>query len=253
MSKIDLRYGDCLELMECIADKSIDLILCDLPYGSTACKWDSPIDLERLWIHYKRIIKDKGAILLFGQEPFSSKVRCSNPEWYRYDWIWQKQKPSNFQLMNYQCGRIHENIMVFSPAKACYVRNGNTMTYFPQMTAREHIRKANVKIYGNSDKNILHNYKNGNKDNYKEYSLRHPVSIIKFNTVAKKVHQAQKPVDLLQYLIMTYTKENDIVLDNCMGSGSCGVAACAAGRNFIGMEIDRYYFDLAASRINGMK
>ena len=102
MSKIELFQGDCLELMKDIPDKSVDMILCDLPYGTTACKWDSLIDLEQLWTHYKRIIKNKGAIVLFGQEPFSSKVRMSNLDWYRYDWVWQKQKPSNFQLMNYQ-------------------------------------------------------------------------------------------------------------------------------------------------------
>ena len=249
MNQMQIKQGDCLELMKEIPDKSIDMILCDLPYGTTACKWDSVIPFESLWEQYKRIIKDKGAIILFGQEPFSSQVRNSNLDWYRYDWVWQKQKPSNFQLMNYQCGRVHENIMVFSQAKACYVKNGNTMNYYPQMTPRENIRKANVKIYGDTDNNILHSYKNGEKNNYKEYSEKHPVSIIQFNTESKKLHPAQKPVALLEYLIKTYTNEGDTVLDNCMGSGSTGVACINTNRDFIGYELNEEYFNIAQNRL----
>ena len=239
-----------MELMSTIPDGSIGMILCDLPYGTTACSWDSLIDLDNLWSQYKRIIKDKGAIILFGQEPFSSQVRNSNLDWYRYDWIWQKQKPSNFQLMNYQCGRVHENIMVFSQAKACYVKNDNTMNYYPQMTRRDTTRRANVKIYGDADKNILHNYKNGEKDNYKVYTEKHPISILQFNTESKKVHPTQKPIALLEYLIRTYSSEGDTVLDNCMGSGSTGVAAVNLNRHFIGIELDEKYFQIASDRIN---
>lgn len=245
----ELWQGDCLDLMNNIPDKSIDMILCDLPYGTTACKWDVRIPLDKLWQEYERLIIDNGAILLFGQEPFSSLVRTSNLPLYKYDWVWKKQKPSNFQLMNYQCGRVHENIMVFSKAKTCYVKNSNTMKYYPQMSQRDVIRKANVKIYGDTKKNILHNYKNGEKDNYKEYSHKHPISIIQFNTDSKKVHPTQKPVDLLEYLIKTYTKENDIILDNCMGSGSTGVAALNLHRRFIGIEMEKKYFDIAEKRI----
>ena len=249
MSKIELIQGDCLEIMKNIPDKSIDCVIADLPYGTTACKWDSLIDLEQLWLHYKRIIKDKGAIVLFGQEPFSSQVRNSNLDWYRYDWVWQKQKPSNFQLMNYQCGRVHENIMVFSPAKTCFVKNGNTMNYYPQMTPRENVRKANVKIYGDTDKNILHNYKNGEKDNYKEYSEKHPISILQFNTESKKVHPTQKPVALLEYLVKTYTHKGDMVLDNCFGSCNTGIACKNLERNFIGIELNEEYFNIGKERL----
>ncbi len=245
----ELWCGDCLALMNKIQDKSIDCVIADLPYNTTACKWDLAMDLDKLWVQYKRIIKNKGAIILFGQEPFSSKVRMSNLEWYRYDWVWQKQKPSNFQLMNYQCGRVHENIMVFSPAKACYVKNGNTMNYYPQMTAREKIRKANVKIYGDTETNILHSYKKGEIDNYKEYSDKHPISIIQFNTENKKKHQTQKPLSLIEYLIKTYTKEGDTILDNCMGSGTTGVGCKNTNRNFIGIELDESIFNTAKLRI----
>ena len=139
--------------------------------------------------------------------------------------------------------------MVFSPAKACYVKNGNTMNYYPQMSPREDVRKANVKIYGDTDKNILHNYKNGKKDNYKEYSEKHPISIVQFNTESKKIHQAQKPLTLIEYLIKTYTNKGDTVLDNCMGSGTTGVACLNTNRRFIGIELDETYFNIAKERI----
>lgn len=250
MEDIELWHGDCLELMKNIPDKSIDMILCDLPYGTTDCKWDVIIPFEPLWEQYKRIIKDNGAIVLFGQEPFSSKVRLSCLEMYRYDWVWKKQRPSNFQLMGYQTGRVHENIMIFSKAKACYTKNGNSMAYNPQMTERESPRTANVKIYGNTATNILHNYKNGEKDNIKTYTHKHPTSILEFNTVERgKLHPTQKPVDLLEYLIKTYTNKETWVLDNCMGSGTTGVACKNLNRKFIGIELDDTYFEIAKKRI----
>lgn len=250
MSDIKLYKGDCLEIMKDIPDGSIDMILCDLPYGTTACKWDTIIPFKKLWEQYNRIITDTGSVILFANEPFASKLRVSNIDMYRYDWIWNKGKPSNFQLMNYQCGRVHELILVFSKAKACYVKNGNTVLYNPQMTKRDKPRKANAKIYGNN--NLLHEYKT--TDNIKEYSEKHPISILNFNTVIKdKLHPTQKPVDLLEYLIKTYTNENETVLDNCMGSGSTGVACINTNRNFIGIELDENYFNIAKNRINTTK
>lgn len=249
MQNIELKMGDCLELMMKIKDKSIDCIICDLPYGTTACKWDIVIPMDKLWEQYERIIKDRGAIILFGQEPFSSLVRTSNLKMYRYDWIWQKQKPSNFQLMNYQCGRIHENIMVFSKFKACYTSNNISMNYYPQKEKRQKDRTSNVKIYGNN--NLLHEYKNGTKDNIKTYKDKLPISILKFNTEVKKYHPMQKPLLLIEYLVKTYTKENDVILDNCMGSGTVGVACKNLHRNFIGMEKDEEYFNVAKERIYG--
>ena len=248
-NKYELYQGNCLDLMKNIPDKSIDMILCDLPYGTTACKWDSIIDLTLLWEQYNRIIKDNGAIVLFGQEPFSSNVRCSNLVMYRYDWKWKKQRPSNFQLMGYQCGRVTEDIMVFSKAKACYVKNGNIMTYNPQVIKREKPRKANAKIYGDTSKNILHDYKTA--DNHKTYEYKQPVNVLEFNTVEKnKLHPTQKPVELCEYLIKTYTSEGNVVLDNCMGSGTTGIACKNLNRKFIGIELDEKYFKIAKERIN---
>lgn len=246
---LNLILGDCLEEMQNIPDKSIDMILCDLPYGTTKCRWDTIIQPDKLWEHYSRIIKHNGAIVLFGQEPFSSTMRMSNMSMYRYDWIWQKQKPSNFQLMNYQPGRIQENIMVFSKAKACYVKNGDVMKYNPQMLSRSKPRSANAKIYGDNAA-LLHDYSKANIDNYKTYTEKHPVSILKFNTVQHKLHATEKPVDLLEYLIRTYTNQGDTVLDNCMGSGSTGVACINTSRNFIGIELDEKYFNIAKERID---
>lgn len=244
---MQLYQGDCLEVMKQIPDKSVDMILCDLPYGTTACKWDTIIPFEPLWCEYNRIIKDNGAICLFAAEPFASLLRTSNLEYYRYDWIWQKQKPSNFQLMGYQCGRVHEFICVFSRAKACYVKNGVTMKYYPQTTKRKSDRTGNVKIY--TDAPLLHMYNGGKKDNIKTYKERQPISILQFNTVEHRLHPTQKPVPLLEYLIKTYTNEGETVLDNCMGSGSTGVAAKNLNRDFIGIELDENYFEIAKTRI----
>ena len=249
MEKKNQIYNeDCLSGMNKIPDKSVNLILTDLPYNITAAKFDKDvIDLKLLWKEYERIITDNGVIVLFGQEPFSSKVRLSNLPLYRYDIIWKKQKPSNFQLMNYQPGRITENIMVFSKAKACYVKNGDNMLFNPQFEKRDKPRKANAKIYGNNAR-LLHKY--NTKDNYKIYETKHPVNIISFNTVTKnKLHPTEKPVNLLEYLIRTFSNESDYVLDSCMGVGSTGIAANNLKRYFIGFEIDEEYYKIAKTRL----
>jgi len=234
--------------MQKIEDGSVDCIICDLPYGVTNCKWDSELPLEKLWAQYERIIKPNGAIVLFGQEPFSSIVRVSRLLLYRYDWVWQKERPSNFQLMGFQNGRVHENIMVFSKAKACFVKNGDIMKYNPQTTEREKVRVANKNtMYGN---NILHKYKGSAKEGEKkEYKDRQPTSIIKFNGVSKKLHPTQKPLELIQYLIRTYTDIGDLVLDNCMGSGTTAIACLKEKRHFIGFELNKEYYDKACERL----
>ena len=252
MPDINLIHDDCLKVLPTIPDGSVDMVLCDLPYGTTACRWDAVIPFAPLWEQYERVVKDTGAIVLFGQEPFSSALRMSNPRLYRYDWIWEKQRPSNFQLMNHQCGRVHENIMVFSKSNACHSNGKPTMVYNPQTTPREKPRvSAKNTVYGN---NILHNYTKNAKDcsEKKTYDVKMPTSIIRFNTVERgKLHPTQKPVDLLKYLVLTYINDGETVLDNCMGSGSTGVACMETNRNFIGIELDEGYFNVAKERLNG--
>lgn len=239
---IELMKGDCLELMKNIPDKSIDMILCDLPYGTTACKWDNVISFERLWEQYNRIIKNNGAIVLFGNEPFSSKLRMSNIKYYKYDWKWNKCTHSNPLLAKKQPLRIYEDIMVF------YKKQAN---YNPQMIKGKPYKKDyGYKIHMNSSTNV----KMIDKDNIT--GERYPINIIKFPLSRNnriRLHPTQKPVELLEYLIKTYTNENEIVLDNCMGSGSTGVACINTNRNFIGIELDENYFNIAKQRIENAK
>ena len=234
----ELFQGNCLELMNSISDKSIDMILCDLPYGTTKCKWDIVIPFDRLWEQYNRIIKDKGAILLFGSEPFSSKLRISNLRMYKYDWIWKKTKAQGFLNSKKMPLKDYENICVF------YKR---LPVYNPQGI-----------IYGNFQNDRKSKYNKG-EDIYgkeKEFGISHmsnfPKQIIEFSNPSGKgqLHPTQKPVELLEYLVKTYTDENDTVLDNCMGSGSTGVACVNTNRKFIGIELDNTYFEIAKERIN---
>jgi len=247
---IQLLQGDCLELMKEIPDKSIDMILCDLTYGTTACKWDEIIPFDKLWEQYERIIKDKGAICLFGSEPFSSKLRMSNLKLYKYDWIWKKSNPSNIALANKQPMKYHEIISVFYKMQS---------TYNKQMIKRisPRIKQAHDSKY------IFHNstseqtglkYIEVDSKKYDE-NVKNPSSIIEVNSLRPNSkefvkHPTQKPVALLEYLIKTYTNEGDLVLDNCMGSGSTGVACVNTNRNFIGIELDPEYFKIAEKRIN---
>lgn len=235
MNDLTLLQGDCFELMKGILDGSIDMILCDLPYGTTACKWDSVIPFEPLWEQYNRIIKDNGAIVLFGSEPFSTELRHSNLKMYKYDWVWNKKLAGNGILAKRQPLKIHENIMVF-----------NTSIYMPQMTKG----KLRKKMTGNIKESEI----TGGNSVVKEYcnDEYYPKSIIEVsaaNMRKGRLHPTQKPVDLLEYLVKTYTNEGDVVLDNCMGSGSTGVACVNTGRKFIGMELDKGYFDIACNRI----
>ena len=235
MSKIELYNGDCLELMKNIPDKSIDMILCDLPYGTTACKWDTVIPFEPLWEQYNRIIKDNGAIVLFGSEPFSSALRMSNIKNFKYDWIWNKKLAGNGILAKKQPLKIHEIVSVF-----------NSGIYIPQMTKGRYRKKMGLKeseiTGGNSYAKQTEN------------DLYYPKSILEYgigNMRKGRLHPTQKPVALLEYLIKTYTNEGDVVLDNCMGSGSTGVACVNTNRDFMGIELDKDYFNIAKQRITG--
>ena len=244
-----LFHGDCLEIMKNIEDESIDMILCDLPYGTSACKWDSVIPFEPLWKQYIRIIKPFGAIVLFGSEPFSSALRLSNLDMYKYDWKWEKPNGANFLNFKYQPAKVHEDIMVFGKSATSYSKNGN-MIYNPQMTEGTPYnqksgqqRQDNGHVLGSTVRSPI-------KQVYTENNgTRYPRSIQRFPLDKDKLHPTQKPVALLEYLIKTYTNESNIVLDNCMGSGSTGVACINTNRRFIGIELDENYFNIAKERI----
>lgn len=230
-----LIQGDCLTEMKNIPDKSIDLILTDPPYGTTACKWDTIIPLDKMWVQLKRIIKDNGAIVLFGSEPFSSYLRMSNIKDYKYDWIWEKTRACNFNSVNYQPLKMHEIISVFCKHN-----------YYP-------IKKNKT---GSSLERIKYPYKAEKKsDHFKSNEKgfrdiqKYPSAIIKINNEVG-LHPTQKPVALMEYLIKTYTNENETVLDFTMGSGTTGVACKQLNRDFIGIELDEDYFKIAETRIN---
>lgn len=249
---IDLQQGDCLELMKDIPDGSVDMILCDLPYGTTSCKWDTVIPFVPLWDQYKRIIKDRGQIVLFATEPFTSQLVSSNLKWYREHLTWIKHRASNFTSAKYRHMKYTEDIITFG--------NGSG-TYNPQMQERISSRVAqgqkNNWIMPTQKKSEI-SFKSDRKplDSKKwDAKLRFPMDYLIFpavvgNSKEKTIHPTQKPVKLLEYLINTYSNENDTVLDNCMGSGSTGVAAANLGRSFIGYEIDDDYFRIAEQRIN---
>lgn len=252
---IDLRQGDCLEIMKTIPDKSIDMILCDLPYGTTACKWDTVIPFEPLWEEYNRIIKDNGAIVLFGSQPFTSMLILSNIKMFREELVWLKNKAGSGLQAKQKHIKVHENILVFSKT--------GKYTFNPQkwlvdkkefLTQRKTFNEIEV---GN---NI---YSKMIKQQTADDGSRNPISIIScrvpFTPSNSKIysddidlrfHPTQKPVALLEYLIKTYTNHGDTVLDNCMGSGSTGVACVNTNRNFIGIELDENYFNIAKERIN---
>jgi DNA modification methylase len=240
MSFIKLLQGNCLEVMKEIEDNSIDAIITDPPYGTTSCKWDSVIDFELMWEQLNRIIKPNGAIVLFGSEPFSSALRMSNINNYRYDLIWNKIRAAGFLNANRMPLKQHENISLFYK---------KLPTYNPQ----KYIDKPYDKTkYNGKDmkENVLGSYVSKSSKNNGE---RFPKSILKFSqnwSRQQQIHPTQKPVPLMEYLIKTYTNENETVLDFTMGSGSTGVAAKNLNRNFIGIEMDSKYFNIAEERIN---
>lgn len=246
ISNIQLYQGDCLEQMKNIPDKSIDMILCDLPYGTTACKWDVIIPFDELWNEYNRIIKDNGAICLFGSEPFSSKLRMSNLSCYKYDWIWRKPRGTGHLNAKKQPLRDVENISVFYK-KQCM--------YNPQFSKGEPysaLKGGKTSRISESGATTYGKFMNGAEYRNDNDGFRYPKQVIEFGVVERNtVHPTQKPVELLEYLIRTYTNEGDLVLDNCMGSGSTGVAAKNLNRDFIGIELDVNYFDIAKKRIEG--
>lgn len=235
-----LLQGDCLELMQDIPNASIDMILCDLPYGTTQCKWDTIIPFELLLEQYKRIIKDDGAILLFGQEPFSSYLRLSNLQDYKYDIYWEKERLTNIQQVKRRVGKTVETISVFYK-KQC--------TYNPQMLKYNGKPRSNKVKQGTLGR-LTDSATKAVKE-YKDTGWRYPTQVWKFkrDCLKSNLHPTQKPVALLKELIKTFSNEGDTVLDNCMGSGSTGVACLNTGRRFIGIELDERYFEVAKKRL----
>jgi len=238
MSKIDLRLGDCLEVMKTIEDNSIDAIITDPPYGTTACKWDSVIDFDLMWEQLNRIIKPNGAIVLFGSEPFSSALRMSNIKNYKYDWIWNKVAITNPMLAKKQPLRCLENILLFYKKQPTY----NPEMHQGKKWSRGGKKEHKTETLGNS--NLFNN--GSDKTN-----LKYPKNLIEFSNANKmnNVHPTQKPIALMEYLIKTYTNENETVLDFTMGSGSTGVACVNTNRSFIGIEQNDKYFEIAEERI----
>jgi site-specific DNA-methyltransferase (adenine-specific) len=236
---------DCLEGMTHIPDGSIDAIICDLPYGTTECAWDSVIPFDQLWEQYKRIIKHGGPIVLFGSEPFSTMLRMSNLEWFKYDWIWIKNRPNGYLEAKNKPMKAHEIISICSSGSSS---NGclNRITYNPQG-----IVPCDV-VNKNREGNIYGNRKNREVGKtFKQEFTNYPTSILKFTTDDDdRFHPTQKPVDLLRYLIRTYSNEGDTILDNCMGSGTTAVACIKEKRHFIGFELNKEYYDKACQRID---
>ena len=238
---------DCFDLFKRIPDKSIDCIIADPPYGITACKWDTIIPLEPMWKEIKRVIKDNGAICLFGSEPFSSKLRMSNIEMYKYDWIWEKSKPTGFINSKNMPLKNYEIISVFSNGKIGHKKLiNNRMIYNPQgiFKLERKIKRTHRGFEGTSERKSQTNEYIGELSGF-------PKMILKFNNVIKNktIHPTQKPVELISYLIRTYTKENELILDFCMGSGTTALACKKNNRNYIGSEISKEYCSIAEERL----
>ncbi len=244
MSKIELYSGDCLEVMDKLIEQgvTVDAIITDPPYGTTACKWDSVIPFDEMWTRISKLIKPNGAIVLFGSEPFSSALRMSNIKNYKYELIWKKSKCGSPFTAKYKPLTKHENISIFE-------KSGKKTTYNPQMVQGEpYSRTSKVGKNNSMGFGAKEDFTYGSKD-----GLRHPDCILEFQQKWRRqdqIHPTQKPVALMEYLIKTYTNESEIVLDFTMGSGSTGVACKNLNRKFIGIELDESYFNIAKERIN---
>lgn len=247
-----LLQGNCLERMNELPDASIDMILCDLPYGTTNCSWDSIIPFEPLWEQYRRVIRGNGAIVLTASQPFTSALVMSNIGWFKYQWVWKKNRATGHVHAKNKPMKIHEDICVFSSGVTLHDgQSENRMDYHPQglieLPAGMKTRKRNDA----GDNSVM-----AKRTSHKETSCTHtgyPVSVIEFPVDVnngKRVHPTQKPVSLMEYLILTYTNKGDRILDNCMGSGTTGVACVNTMRDFVGIELDQKYFQIASDRIN---
>ena len=246
MIELDTIYNeDCLQGMQRIPDGSIDAVICDLPYGTTRNQWDNVIPLDKLWAEYRRIIKERGAIVLFSQQPFTSELVMSNPQMFKYEWIWEKENGTGFLNANYCPMKIHENVLVFSKSAACFVKSPtDAMIYNPQI--RQDFEPYKCK---RGRMSTCYDHEHSKETITVNNGDRYPIDIIQYNKDRNTFHLTQKPVDLLRYLVLTYTNEGDTVLDNCMGSGTTAIACIKERRHFIGFELNKEYFDKAMRRI----
>lgn len=243
VSRSTLFWADCFDVFPLIEDKSVDAIIADLPYGTTACKWDSVLPLDKLWTEYERVIKDDGCIVLFASNPFASALVMSNAKLFRYEFVWDKVIPTGFTMANYRPMMQHELILIFSKGKMTYTPKGGYLKFNPQKTKRD----KPIKGYAVTS-SFLHDVKFDKKE--RVYDEKNPTSIITFKKDKKREHTSQKPLDLLQYLVKTYTNENEIVLDNTMGSGTTGLACLKTNRQFIGIEKEKQYYEVAVRRLS---
>lgn len=239
MEKDVLKQGDCLELMKEIPDASVDMILTDPPYGVTACKWDKRVSLTKLWLEYKRVIKEHGAIVIFCKEPYTSELIMSHKKGFKHKWVWDKRQSGSFQLARYMPLQITEDIAVFTG-------NGEKVNYYPQMRKGAYRKRGGAKATNKAmGKGFVIGYENYSDEYY-------PTNILQYNSLRKnRLHPTQKPVELLEYLIKTYTHEGDTVLDTFIGSGSTAIACVNTKRHYIGYEIEKDYYEIASKRING--
>jgi site-specific DNA-methyltransferase (adenine-specific) len=266
-TNIELMNGDCLELMKNIPDNSVDLVCCDLPYGTTDryggnktksnrfMSWDNVIPLDVLWVEYKRVLKKNGVVCLTADQPFTSQLVMSNLEWFKYELIWKKDITTGFLLANHRPMKQSEDVLLFSEggASAASKKAGNSMTYNPQgLIEKKVVRKNGKNRLGKFLSNEEFLGKNNSLLGNKEYSqefTNYPKEIIEFAMDKEAIHPTQKPILLMEYLIKTYSNEGDVVLDNAMGSGTTGVACVRTNRKFIGIEIGEDYFEIAKNRI----
>lgn len=260
---------DCLIGMKEIPDKSIDMILCDLPYGTTNCNWDEIIPFDMLWEQYERIIKNNGAIVLTASQPFTSALVMSNPTLFKHEWIWEKQKASNFMAAKYSPLKYHENILVFGKGKMNYnpqkykVLEIEEILSMNKKELEQAMQKREYDRFGKIDKRKNVNDPSTNKEHLgnkvvrtrnRDTGYRNPKSVLKINkTINKNIHPTQKPTELFEYLIKTYTNEHETVLDNCMGSGTTAIACINTNRDYVGFEVSEEYCNIANERINSYK
>jgi len=241
---IKLIPGDCLKIMPSLPENSIDLVICDPPYGTTSIKWDEVLDFEKMWECYQKVVKPRGVIVLFGSQPFSSQLICSKLDWFRYELVWNKNKCGSPGLAKKRPMKVHENILVF------YKETGGT--YNPQMEEGEPYARKSSNPEGYVGRKNDHGYGLKPVKEFTNTGTRYPKSILNISrdfSAQQQVHPTQKPVPLMEWLVSTYSNEGDTVLDNCMGSGPVGVAAKLLNRNFVGIESNEEYFQVAKSRI----